>query len=186
MTEPHLTLDVVARELADNLARAEALRTGHDEAALIRRPAPDAWSAADCIDHLKRTTDQYRPPLAALIQRQRERGRTSDDPRIRPGWFAGWFIGQASPTNSRKLPAPRAFRIDFGQAASLEAFDGFAAGQRDLEAFMDSARGLELNRGKLPSPVTRLIRFTIGESFLLLARHQARHLDQAEAAVQAG
>jgi len=183
MTDTHLTLDAVARELVDNLARAQALRAGHDAEALVRRPSANAWSAADCIDHLQRTTDQYRLPLADLIARHRQGGRTSDDPHIRPGRFAGWFIRQASPTNPRKLPAPRAFRVDFDRPASLEAFDRFTAGQSDLQTFIESARGLELNRGKLPSPITRLIRFTIGETFLLLARHQARHLNQAEAAV---
>lgn len=185
MPENHLTLDAIARELADNLARADALRHAHAEAALTRCPAPGAWSAAHCVAHLKITTEQYRIPLAQRIAKHRQANRTSDDPHIRPGWFNGWFIQQASPEGRRKLPAPKAFKVVPHDDVPLDVFDGFAAGQSDLQAFIESARGLDLNRGKLASPVTPLIRFSIGETFLLLARHQARHLKQAEAAAEA-
>lgn len=181
MARKTMTRGEVNELLANNAAALNALRQQHDERALGLGPGNGRWSACECVEHLRVTTEQYLVPMRALLAAHRAAGRADEDQTIRPGWFANWFIGQASPANRRKLPAPGRFKPSKGGVA-VETFDGFAASQHELAKLIEEANGWPINRGKFPSPVTRLIRFTLGEAMMLLAVHQQRHIEQARAA----
>ncbi len=176
------TLDAIAAQLDRNTQAVATLRERHDDAALARKPAAGGWSACECIEHLHITTELYAPRVRALIAQHGKPGSRPDDPVVRPGWFAAWFIRQASPANPRRLPAPKAFRVEPG-AAGVASFERFAASQRTLGELIHQARGRPLNNSKLATPVSRLIRFTLGEALLLLVTHQQRHIAQADRAV---
>jgi len=179
-----VTLDDVTDQLDRNTRDIAALHHAHNPAALTQRPGSTAWSACECIEHLRLTTSQYLPRMQNLLQRLQQRNLRSDDTTIRPGWFAAWFIRQAGPDNSRRLPAPRPFRPAPGDVGP-NVFDAFNDSQQHIADTIAAARGYDLNSLKLPTPVTSLVRFTLGEAFLLIARHQQRHLQQAQRAAAA-
>ena len=181
MDDTNLTLADLALWLAENTARLKDLRQKYDDATLMRKPREDAWSACECIEHLYITGQQYVPLITGLIQRHRVDRKTSGDTTLKPGRFARWFIKQAGPTNPKKLPAPKRFRPEPGNV-DVAILGRFAEQQLVYSQLIDRAKGLPLNRGKFGSPITPLIRFTLGEALLLLIRHQQRHLIQAEKA----
>ena len=78
------------------------------------------------------------------------------------------------------MPAPKIFR-PAGEAPP-EALDRFLAAQDALLTALASADGIDLNRWKLRSPATALLRFRVGEALELMVMHNDRHLDQAERA----
>ena len=43
---------------------------------------------------------------------------------------------------------------------------------------MESAKGIDLRRNKVTSPVSKLIRINLGDALLILVVHSQRHLQQ--------
>ena len=56
---------------------------------------------------------------------------------------------------------------------------------RELIELIEAARGKNLNRPRFGSPITALLRFSIGEGLELMVRHQQRHLLQIQETVAA-
>ncbi|MDP2497291.1 MAG: DinB family protein, partial [Candidatus Palauibacterales bacterium] len=61
-------------ELRATGAEAEELTSGLTPEQLSWRPEPDAWSIAECLDHLVRTGEAYLEVLDEAIEEGRGRG----------------------------------------------------------------------------------------------------------------
>lgn len=160
--------------------RVETLFAARDAAALTARPAPDRWNAVECLGHLMETGNQYYPVLRETLERYRAEGRTGDG-QYRPGWFARWFIGMVEPASTRAVPTVRSFEPRV-PPDDLDIRDRFLAQQDILLSLLHDADGLDLNGPRFSSPVTVLVRLTLGEGLRLQVAHQERHVGQAERA----
>jgi hypothetical protein len=146
------------------------------------KQAPDVWSVAECIDHVRSTNAAYRPNLGRAIEAAKRSG-SSGEP-YRAGRIARWFHAQIDPERSkRKVRGPGVFRptMDPSDAAILQRF---LEEQREVERLLDAAQGGDLNRIKLFSPATKLLRLSIGEAFETIVLHERRHLRQARAVLE--
>ena len=140
---------------------------------------PKSWSVAQCIEHLRITTEQYRPGVEALIIRVRTSDAGRRDAAYRPTLVGGFFLKFVQPTYRTKLKAPKAFKPDAaGVPASV--LERFADQQDVLLELIRRADECDLNRGKLASPVSPLVRLTLGDALSILVTHQRRHLGQAQ------
>ncbi|MHC4470269.1 MAG: DinB family protein [Planctomycetota bacterium] len=144
---------------------------------LTWKPAPGAWSIAICFEHLLVTGDRYQGRIEAALERAKARPAAKRKP-FRPRRFAGWFIRMAGPDVEKKVRAPRVFAPDRSRAGP-ETLDRFLEGQEELRRLIRDAGDADLNRPRFASPVTPLLRFSVGEALLLVVRHQQRHLGQA-------
>jgi len=156
-------------------AEAKRMRAERTPDELSWKPSPSSWSVSEVFDHLRSTNEQYFPKIEASLS---AKGRTERDSYART-WFGRWFIGLVEPDSTRKLKAPSKFTPEHA-TLGVDAIDTFIATQSKLEEFMRAAENVELGRKKIGSPITPLIRFTLGEIFDLLATHQRRHLEQAQ------
>lgn len=174
-THPHV------RQLAETVQatrnEAEALFDRLSDAQSIWKPDPTVWNALECFAHVIATDHQYWPKIEDLLDRT---APSADS--FKPSWFGRKFIGVLEP-GSRKLKTFKMFQPQ-------TAFDDLSVREQFLaheDAFMDLLRradGQNLNRPKLSSPASRLVRFSLGEALTVLVTHQRRHLDQAERLTQ--
>jgi hypothetical protein len=141
------------------------------------RPAPDKWSIGLCIEHLCITNDVYGHAIApALVA-----GAPAAVPEITPGWFARWFIRayiapSAEAKRSKAPPkiAPTSSHVD------LSILDRFLSSNRETRQLVDRATPIDVNRVRFQNPFIPLLRFTVGTGLEILAKHESRHLLQAE------
>ena len=173
-----VTLDTLADEWGEVRLRWQGLRRDHDEQALTTPPREGVWPVSGIAQHLHITLDLYLPLMRGHIEKLRASGRQSAEPAVKPGWFARKFIHFAGPDNQKKLKAPGKFGPT-AQAVPIEWVDKMIAQMDELDGLLAEAKGVELNRGKFGSPITGLIRFTLGEGLLLMLRHHQRHTGQA-------
>lgn len=167
-------LDDLAAQLEAVGERARALSSALRDDQLLWRPDPDRWGVADCFEHLVTADSQYFPRLRAAID---EAAPALEGERVySPGLFARWFIRSVGPGGKMKLPAPKSFRPP---PPAADAPERFLAGQRRIAGFLEEARGIDLQSARLASPVSPLVRFTVGEALTLIVAHQERHLEQA-------
>ncbi len=143
------------------------------------RPADGGWSVAECLEHLCVTAEHYFPMIDAALDKAKASGMTKQPP-YKYSWLVAWYekqIGNVPP--KVKVKTPKAFR-------PLEKFnaDGirlrFAEIQDRIAERVCRANGYDLGKMKVPSPVTSLIKFPLGQAFRILAAHQRRHLWQAD------
>jgi hypothetical protein len=175
LADPHLAgLWQIAREV---VAGTERLTARLSEGQLRWRPAPERWSVAQCFAHLVVTGDAYYPRVQTAIEGARARGLVRRAP-FRPSWFGARFIAAAGPEVKVKIRAFRVFRPAPDPPADSPR--RFLAQQEIFFGLLRDADGLDLRRSKVSSPVSRLLRLSLGEALTMLAAHEQRHLLQAE------
>jgi DinB family protein len=168
-------------ELDEADARASTLVRGLSIAQLNWKPTPKAWSVGQCLEHLCLSNEVYVAPIEASL------GKAPAGPvdEITPGWFGRWFIRRyIEPTTQRK-PA-QAPRKSVPVASHLEAsiLDRFVASNARIRDVISRAQGHDVNRVRFTNPYVPLIRFTVGTGLQIIARHNHRHLLQAERVTQ--
>ena len=148
------------------------------------KPGADAWSAAQCFDHLIRINETYFPSLRGI----HERGYT-------PGWrdkvpFLSRAIGSlvlkaVQPEAARKLRAavhvrPSSSALDDGIIAR------FVAHQHEVVAHMQRTAGRgDLQQMVIVSPVASAAFYTVLDAFRIIVAHERRHMAQASRVTRA-
>ena len=111
------------------------------------------------------------------------RNRLAFRPPFRYGWLGNWFVramGDDRLPPRNRLRAPRLYQPrPWANPTIGEAVQEFAALQDDFIAIVQAADGLDLARIKIASPITRLLRLSLGQWLNGLSGHQRRHIWQA-------
>jgi hypothetical protein len=141
------------------------------------RPAPGQWSIAECLDHLTRTGRVAVGHIRETLEDARRRKLYSRGP-FRYGMLGQMIVRSMGPRPRMKLKAPAVFkpRPDLPRA---EVERDFFALQDELLGCIRESNGINLKRAKVTSPVTKLLRLSLGQEFALLIAHEQRHLWQA-------
>ena len=178
-------------KLIESLESAQSkLRTLSDsvtEAAWNRHPAPDAWSAADCVEHLNLTSRAYVPRLrealaSARLMREEPTKQYHLDIAgrmmafmMRPMKHIGKFkIGRVKTTGP--------FTPRGGQTRD-QLLSDFVRLQSDLITIVRSADNLPIDQVKVQSPFGKM-RYNAYSALEIVTQHEHRHLQQAEEAAR--
>ena len=171
-------------ELVDQVAQLEALLADVetlvadlDDAAFQWRPEAGGWSISECLEHLSVTAEQYAPLIEKCIREGRQKGITGAGAPKR-GWIMAWMIRSMEPPAVRRFKAPKVFQ-PAPPGPKGEIYPRFERLHRELGAAMADADGLDLAKNRMVSPVTSLLRMSLGEAFALMLSHGRRHVWQA-------
>jgi len=164
------------RQFEEATSNAEHVVAALTDEQLRWKPAPERWSIAECFSHLNVTADKYYPPIDKSMRLARERGLLGHGP-FRHGFLMNKFIRMMEPPPRRSFKAPRPFKPR--SRAVEDEIPNFLSHQEAIMKRVREANGLDLARVKIVSPVSRLLRMSLGQSFALLAAHERRHLWQA-------
>ena len=157
--------------------RAIALARGLSVEQLNWKPRPESWSVGQCLEHLCLSGEVYLAPIArALNNRQ-----PAPVEKITPGWFGAWFIrNYIAPSPVTKKAAAPAKARPVLSVVEPSVLDRFLAANREVRALIERAQPYDVNRIRFGNPFVPIIRFTVGTGFEILAKHEDRHLLQAE------
>jgi hypothetical protein len=138
------------------------------------------------VEHLNLTSRAYLALLPDAVARARKRGdpRTKHYRRDARGWFMSMMMGPLRHVGKfrivrvRTTPAfvPRTVR------SRKEVMSDFVRLQAELAALIRSGDGLPLDRVKIVSPFGRRMKYSAYSALVIVARHQHRHIEQAEGA----
>jgi hypothetical protein len=171
----------IREALRANGSEVENSFGGLSAGALTWRPPDGGWSVALCLDHLRTTNQAYLTTITEAVELGRRKNRRVPDPdraQVRGGRFGRWFTRQVGPDSSMKVKAPKVFRpiedVDPGTVVGA-----LISTHQGLEAILDGLGDLDLDRVRVSSPVSSLIRFHLCDAFRIVVAHERRHLDQA-------
>ena len=132
---------------------------------------------AQCLAHLNVVGAIQLPRIEASIRLAREQSVVGSGP-YRHGFVGDCFVSLTEPPPKIRLKAPKRMTPPPAESPSKTMFSFFALQDR-LQEQIRQANGVDLGRVKVPSPIADWLRFTLGQSFALIAGHERRHLWQS-------
>ena len=150
---------------------------------LSEPPSVGSWSAADNLMHLTLAAQAFVPRMSKTLGKLESAGKRTDRP-VRADWIGRCYAWALEPPVHLKVKAPRPFVPPPGTPAG-DALPVFVAEQERLLALVEQSAGLDLAALKVPSPISRHLRYNVYSAFCVLAAHERRHLWQARRAALA-
>jgi hypothetical protein len=156
--------------------------------AWVRRPAPNAWSAVECVEHLNLTSRAYIPLLRTAIAEARDLRAEAPREYKRDfvGAFLGAMIGPLRHIGKFRLMAVKTTDefVPHVHRSSDEVVSEFLRLQGELVSLARSAEGLAIDKVKIVSPFGGKMRYNAYSALVIVPRHEHRHIDQAEKAAK--
>lgn len=179
-------LRAVTNSLESAQTRLRRLGDKLSEKDLNKRPGPGRWSAAECVEHLNLTSKAYVPLLRDAVARAKKKGGAPRKHYRRDplGWLVSMLFGPIRGLGKLRMPRVKTlppFEPKPGRSSSAILSD-FVRLQAELAALIRSGDGLPLDGVKILSPFGGRMKYSAYSALIIVARHQHRHLDQAEAA----
>ena len=176
----HPQLQTLAEEFQSATARLHALAETVPATEWPHRPAPGRWSVGECVAHLNLASNAYIPLLRDGIARAR--ALNAGAPRRYRRGFIGWLLwkGMGPPVRTRlKTTGPF---IPEAAADPTVLVGEFVRLQGEQIACLEQADGLPIDRVRVASAFNPRVSYNLYSAFAIIARHQHRHLWQAEQA----
>lgn len=144
------------------------------------RPAENTWSVAECFEHLIRTNAKYIP----VFQKN-----ASDSDNNKVVTFNHTLMGKlilksVTPDVKKKYKTGTYFN-PIGSTIGeniVNEYLNLHYKMIELVKNLDHSKFKE----KVTSPFAKFVRYNIGDSLLIIANHDLRHLNQAERVIQNG
>jgi hypothetical protein len=186
-TPGHLALTREIDELRRHFERladdADALVAGLTDDQFAWKPTPQAWSIAQCIDHLNVTARLYLLQLDEGIANAIRQGLYGGGPFVY-WWFARMFVRMLEPPPRLRVKTPALFQPP-AERPRREIMAAFRAYQVQYIDRLRQANGLDLARARVRSPAASWIFLPLGSGFAAMIAHERRHLWQAKQVMQA-
>jgi len=154
---------------------AKKLVLGRSAIDLTSRLGPKSWSAAQCLDHLARTTRSFLPAISKAVATAPN--LTTNRP-FRTGTIALLLIRNLEPPyRLRYKVLPQLVPQEKNFEAAWSAFE---ESQSRLSESVLSATGLAIDKVKVQCPVYAHAIYNVYGAFRMLTAHERRHLWQIE------
>ncbi len=176
-----LRLQIVATQY-----KAEDRFGGQSADVLAYTSQPGKWSALQCLEHLNTYGRFYLPALdKAITAAERSGSRPLDT--FKSSWLGAWFTKQMQPTPEGKLrsrmKSPKG-HLPSVQPDAASVLHEFIQQQETMEALMDRAVNINLQKAKVATSLSSLIKLSVGDTFGFMTAHINRHVLQAEKAIR--
>jgi len=175
-------LAAIEQEFQSALARVHDLRARVPPEAWNRRLAPERWSPGECVAHLNLASAAMVPLVQAGIEEARRKGGPA--PRRYRRGFMGWLVwkglSEGRRFGTKTIPA----WVPSGDRHPDQLVAEFERWQTIVIDCVRAADGLPIDKVKITSPIDARVRYNVFAALSIIARHQHRHLWQAEDAAR--
>ena len=140
------------------------------------RPREDAWSVGQCLEHLRVTNEVYLPAIASSLEGK----QPAMVEEITLGWLSRWFLRKFIVPDPKGARARAPKKIEPAGRVEPGVVERFLRSNEDVRRFVARAGAYDVNRIRFKNPFISALRFTAGAGLEIVAKHQDRHLLQAE------
>ena len=163
------------------LDRARALTGSLDAKQLNWKPAPEKWSIAQCLEHMRIAADHYLEKLAPAVERAKSSGKPAEDVTNPPKHtLAGRFILKlVEPDAKRTMKTPKQFAPAQSELKP-GVVDQFLRTHESVATIIADCDGRDLARIRYGTPEVSFIRINAADGIKVHVTHAERHLTQAE------
>jgi hypothetical protein len=135
-----------------------------------------SWSIIECIEHLNLYGDFYLPQMENKIKSS----NTKNETEFKSGFLGNYFAKSMLP--KEKLNKMKTFKDKNPLNAKLDVsvIDKFINQQIKLLDLLNQSRSVSLNKIKIQTSISSLLRLKLGDAFQFFINHAIRHLKQIE------
>jgi hypothetical protein len=173
----HPELEQYHQQFEQIASEAQALSAGLTEAQFNWRPKPEQWSIEECLSHLTMVGQAELVEIETAIDRAKAGGLTGSGKFEYPAWER-YILRETEPPVRDSRAAPKQFVPLHGQPIT-GILPTFLHVQRNFGIQIERADGLDLRRVKVRTPITRLLKLSLGATLAQAAAHERRHMAQA-------
>jgi DinB superfamily len=147
-----------------------------DLAVLTWKENKMSWSILECLEHLNLYGDHYLPQ----IQNQISVSDTAPEGEYKSGLLGNYFANSMLP--KAKLNKMKTFKDKNPLNADLDrtVIDTFIAQQIKLLDLLTQSRKVSLNKVKIQTSISSLVKLKLGDTFRFFINHIIRHLRQID------
>lgn len=155
--------------------QAEKLKS-YDLNTLTWKENEISWSVLECLEHLNLYGDFYLPQMESKIKNS----STKTDIEFKSGILGNYFAKSMLP--KEKLNKMKAFKDKNPLNSNLNktVIDRFITQQIKLLDLLNQSRNVSLNKVKIQTSISSLIKLKLGDTFQFLIKHIIRHLKQID------
>ncbi|OFZ22852.1 MAG: hypothetical protein A3D92_18125 [Bacteroidetes bacterium RIFCSPHIGHO2_02_FULL_44_7] len=155
--------------------RAEELKN-YELSTLTWKENATSWSILECLEHLNLYGDFYLREIETKIKQS----KTQHEAIIKSGFLGAYFAKSMLP--KEKLNKMKTFKDKNPLNAQLDkgVIDKFIRQQIQLLNLLDLSKKVSLNKVKIQTSISSLIRLKLGDTFLFFVNHIVRHLQQID------
>lgn len=155
--------------------QAEKLKS-HSIEFLNWRTNADSWTILECLEHMNLYGDFYLPQMESKIKSS----ATVADREFKSGFLGNYFAQSMLP--KQKLNKMKTFKDKNPIHSQLDrkTIDRFIQQQIKLLDLLNRSTNISLNKIKVTTSISTLIRINLGDTFQFLINHMIRHMKQIE------
>ena len=155
--------------------QAEKLKS-YDLNTLTWKENEISWSVLECLEHLNLYGDFYLPQMESKIKNS----STKTDIEFKSGILGSYFAKSMLP--KEKLNKMKTFKDKNPLNSNLNktVIDRFITQQIKLLDLLNQSRNVSLNKVKIQTSISNLIKLKLGDTFQFFINHIIRHLNQIE------
>ena len=161
--------------------RAESVAMGLSTFQLNWQPRQGVWSVGQCLEHLRLANEILLPAISAALEGRQHKTVAE----IRLGWFSRWFIRTYIAPNPGGARARTPKMMEAAKQVKPIVLEGLLSTNQAVRELARRASSYDVNGIRYKNPFIPLLRFTVGTGLEIVAKHQSRHLLQAEGVRQA-
>ncbi len=145
---------------------------------LLYKPAPDKWSIAECLQHIIIANTIYKEDIGKRLLKAEV--KTIEYP-ITFSLTGRLFLYAVDPKYKWKVPAPKIFKPvkDNKVENGKNTVDEFLKLQKEIIVTAQQACAYDHQHVHTYSPLSKLLKFNVGEQLYIMMRHTKRHINQA-------
>lgn len=155
--------------------QAEKL-TSYDLNTLTWKENEISWNMLECLEHLNLYGEFYLPQMEHKIKQS----TATTDIEFNSGILGNYFVKSMLP--KEKLNKMKTFKDKNPLNANLDktVIDKFINQQIKLLDLLNQSRNVSLNKVKIQTSISNLIKLKLGDTFQFFINHILRHLKQIE------
>lgn len=170
-----LLIQNLIEETRKTINQAERLMN-IDLKSLTWRQNETSWNILECLEHLNLYGDFYLPQIESKISDS----NTKPETEFTSGFLGNYFAKSMLP--KEKLNKMKTFKDKNPLNSKLDktVIEKFIHQQIKLLNLLDQSRSVSLNKVKIRTSISSLIKLKLGDTFQFLINHIVRHINQIE------
>lgn len=174
-------IQILIEQTRQIINQVEKLKS-YDLNALTWKQNETSWCVLECLEHLNLYGDFYLPEMEAKIKSS----KTQHEVQFKSGMLGSYFAKSMLP--KEKLNKMKTFKDKNPLNAALDksVIDRFLAQQSKLIDLLSQSRSVSLNKVKINTSISSLIKLKLGDTFQFYINHIIRHMKQIERIQSAG
>lgn len=153
---------------------------------MLTAPAPNGWSAVQCLEHLNTYGRYYLPAIEKGMETAKAKGYLTKS-TYKPGWLGNYFTQLMKPkAEGKKMKKMKAAgkHVPAAILNSHVVVAEFIDQLEQLYKLLEEAKNINLEKTKVAISIATFIKLQLGDVFSFLIAHIDRHMVQAGKAIK--